>query len=119
MLNQAAMLLIIIAAAFGYWQWSQAKIEKLENAAVTYEAVIAESAETIQNLKVQALRNEMANNILGDKLRSAESYGDDLMRKLQRHDLTRLAAAKPGLVDKRMKDATKEIFEELESITDR
>ena len=44
-------------------------------------------------------------------------YGDELSKKLREHDLTRLTLRKPGLIEKRVNDATKKVFEELESST--
>jgi hypothetical protein len=50
-------------------------------------------------------------------LQKAEQYGDDLREKLNNHDLTKLSAKKPGLIEKRINNATAKIFQELEDIT--
>ena len=41
----------------------------------------------------------------------------ELIEKLQKHDLTRLSLKKPGLIEKRINDGTKELFESFESLT--
>ena len=46
-----------------------------------------------------------------------EEYGDNLIRKLQKHDMTRLSIAKPGRMEKIINDGTKDLFNSLESIT--
>ena len=51
------------------------------------------------------------------KYREAEKYGDELSKKLREHDLTRLTLRKPGLIEKRVNDATQKVFEDLESST--
>ena len=47
----------------------------------------------------------------------AEEYGDDLRKKLHKHDLTRISIKKPGLIEKRINDGTKKLFERIESLT--
>ena len=54
---------------------------------------------------------------LNTGLREAEKYKDEITEKLQKHNLTRLSAAKPGLIEKRVNEATSKIFKELEEIT--
>ena len=36
------------------------------------------------------------------------------LRYIQRHNLSKLAAAKPGLIEKRVNNATKEVFDGIE-----
>ncbi len=56
-------------------------------------------------------------NQLEVKLRKAEEYGDELRATLNKHDLTHLANKKPGLIEKRMQDATDKLWGDLESVT--
>ena len=73
--------------------------------------------ETINKLGEDNAAFEVANSELQLKYREAEKYGDELSKKLREHDLTRLTLRKPGLIEKRVNDATKKVFEELESST--
>ena len=50
-------------------------------------------------------------------LRKAEQYGDELRDTLNKHDLTHLANKKPGLIEKRMQNATDKLWGGLESVT--
>ena len=59
----------------------------------------------------------MVNNQLSTELQKAEQYGDELRATLQKHNLTHLANKKPGLIEKRMQDATNKLWDDLESIT--
>jgi hypothetical protein len=58
-----------------------------------------------------------ANARLRSQLVDAEKYADDLAGKLRRHDLTVLTMQRPGLIERRVNDATKQLFREMEAIT--
>lgn len=51
---------------------------------------------------------------LQQRAQEAEAYQDELSAKLRRHDLTALTLQKPGLIEKRVNNATAKIFDELE-----
>jgi len=50
-------------------------------------------------------------------LDALEEYGDELRNTLNKHDLTHLANKRPGMIEKRMQDATDKLWDDLESIT--
>ena len=54
---------------------------------------------------------------LGGELKRAEQYGDELRNTLRKHNLTHLANKKPGMIEKRMQNATDKLWDDLESIT--
>ena len=60
---------------------------------------------------------DSANDELQVKLKASEAYGDELGKKLRKHNLTLLTLKKPGLIEKRVNDATQKIFETIESDT--
>ena len=59
------------------------------------------------------------NSKLRIKLDDAEKDKDELYKKLQRHDLTRKAIRKPGLMEKIFNKGTQKEFKDLEDITKR
>ena len=63
-----------------------------------------------------AKMNELSNE-LQVELAAATKYKDELIEKLQKHDLTRLSLKKPGLIEKRINNGTKQLFESFESLT--
>lgn len=83
---------------------------KLETATKAKDAMIDALESTQEEL-------EAVNSQLALDLQSATDYTDDLRKKLQEHDLTRLSLKKPGMIEKRVNDGTKNIISELESIT--
>ena len=48
---------------------------------------------------------------LQERAKEAEEYQDELSAKLRRHDLTALTLQKPGLIEKRVNNATAKIFD--------
>jgi len=83
---------------------------KLEVANKTNQATIKKMGEDTKRL------NELTNQLNVD-LRKSEKYGDELRNTLNKHNLTHLANKKPGLIEKRMQNATDKLWDDLESIT--
>ena len=50
-------------------------------------------------------------------VRASEAYGDNLRSVLQKHNLTMLSRKKPGLIEKRMNDATQKLFDDITADT--
>ena len=72
---------------------------------------------TINKLKGDSERlNALTNQLVLD-LQKSEKYGDELRATLNKHDLTHLANKKPGLIEKRMQNATDKLWDDLESVT--
>jgi len=69
--------------------------------------------------EVQAFAEEMSqrNQELQSNLQQAEAYKDELQGKLQRHDLSGLSLQRPGLIEQRINNATKRVWDEIEVIT--
>lgn len=115
----AGLVLGVTGIGYWYFTWTNNKIETLTtaNAVLTIEnATLEDQLETTRQDIALARAERQA---LSARLESAESYQDELINKLQRHDLTRLALKKPGLIQTRINNGTQEIFNELESITSR
>jgi len=114
------ILLFMGSAAYGayyYYTDTQERLAvlhennaKLETAAKAKDAMIDALESTQEEL-------EAINSQLALDLQSATDYTDELRKKLQEHDLTRLSLKKPGMIEKRVNDGTKDIISELESIT--
>ncbi len=89
---------------------ARANVARMEVAVQTSEASLAlERSETTR-------LNEL-NSQLGENLQRAEQYGDELRNTLQKHNLTHLANKKPGLIEKRMQNATNKLWNDLSDIT--
>ena len=103
--------------AYSYYTSTQARIQQLVENNAKLETAYESQKAAVETLQANAEQQAILNKELMSKLEQAEKYQDDLRAKLQKHDLTRLSASKPGLIEKRINDATKKLFDELESDT--
>ena len=113
--------IIIILAVLGgaYWEYSsmQKRIETLRENNAKLEMVAEQNQKVIEEMGAFAKQQEELNLALNKQLQEASKYKDELLSKLRKHDLALLSLKKPGLVEKRINDATKKVFDELESLT--
>ncbi len=126
LIKMLPLLAVVGAGAYGYHtleigkrETTIAQLEKnnvvlkensmrLETALET-ETASRERAE--QNLQVQL--EAVAN--LTERNTEMQAEMDDYLSIFKRHDLTRLAIAKPGLVEPRINNGTKKVFEAIEN----
>jgi uncharacterized coiled-coil protein SlyX len=104
------------AAGFGaytFYQDTQDRIQKLTSDNAKYRIAVENKDARIDFLESQAAENQQRVTNLNKSLRDAETYNDGLRSLLQKHDLTNLAAKKPGLIEKRMNDATNKLFDDI------
>ena len=111
-------IILSLVLAFGTYYWfSSKKIERLTENNAKLSVVAKTNEETINRLNEDNQSFQRANDELQVKLKASEAYGDELGKTLRKHNLTLLTLKKPGLIEKRVNDATKKIFETLESDT--
>jgi hypothetical protein len=114
------MILILLATAGGAFLYvknlqknleiARANVAKMEVALEVSESSL--KLERSENLRINELNIQLSTD-----LQKAEKYGDELRATLQKHNLTHLANKKPGLIEKRMQNATDKLWDDLESIT--
>ena len=119
--------LMILLAGAGYMYHTtivsqkDTVIARLETNAVTlkensmrletaFESEKAARERSEQNLKVQL----QAVTDLTNKNTEMQAEMDDYLSIFKRHDMTRLARAKPGLIEPRINKGTKEVFRSIE-----
>ena len=111
---------IVGAIGFGakyYYDTTQNKIAVLQDSNAKLELVAETNQATINKLQEDNAKiNELSKELQMD-LAEATKYKDELIEKLQKHDLTRLSLKKPGLIEKRINNGTKKLFESFESLT--
>ena len=111
---------IVGAIGFGakyYYDTTQNKIAILQDSNAKLELVAETNQNTINQLQAD---NEKMSKLSGElqlELAEATKYKDELINKLQKHDLTRLSLKKPGLIEKRINNGTKKLFESFEALT--
>ena len=103
--------------AYAYYQDTQQRIATLQQNNAKLETVAKTNELTITSMQKNQEKFATLNKDLQMKLNEAEEYGDDLRKKLHKHNLTRLSIKKPGLIEKRINDGTKKLFKSIESLT--
>ena len=109
---QFLLALIVALGGSTYYLWNENQTLKANNAKLEYAVETQE--ETITNLQ-----NDFA--LQGESLLAMQSKNQEIEAEMnryldifKRHDLTKLAAAKPGLIEPRVNEATKEVFNGIE-----
>lgn len=120
MSNYLVTILVLTAAIAGgymYYDHSQKRIAYLTKLNSELEVASETCEETNQRLNENIEKTEALVLELQTEAQRAEKYRDQLISKLRKHNLTSLTLQKPGLIEKRINDATRKIFEEIESTT--
>lgn len=107
----------IIAAAYFYVSSTQSKISDLSKDVQKYKTAHESCELTLKTFKENITEQENNIRLLGNHLVNAESYNDFLRSKLGSHNLTYLALEKPGLIERRINDATKKVFADISNTT--
>ena len=107
----------VVYGGWYYYKDTQARIQVLTENSVKLETATKLQKSTIDTLVADAKKYEELNRKLDIELRKAHDYKNNLIAKLRKHDLVRLSQQKPGLVEKKINNGTKKLFESFESIT--
>ena len=107
----------VVYGAYAYYHDTQQRIKTLQENNAKLETVAKTNELTINSLQQSQEQFATLNKELQVKLNEAESYGDNLRKKLHKHNLTRLSIKKPGLIEKRINDGTQKLFDNIESLT--
>ena len=116
-----AIILVVITAAAGgffYVKKLQSDLETARANVAKMEVALETSENSLKLERAETVRLGELNLQLSSDLQKAEKYGDELRATLQKHNLTHLANKKPGLIEKRMQNATDKLWNDLESLTD-
>jgi predicted nuclease with TOPRIM domain len=73
--------------------------------------------DVIDRIKTERKEINKLNKDLQEDLKTVEKENNRLNKLFREHDLTDLAKRKPGLIEKRINDATEKVFDDIESIT--
>ena len=103
---------LIIGALWGYWAWSNAKIETLIKANTKLELKISTQTAEIQAADDQRIKQDEAITTLMVKTRENQMESDRYLSIIKRHNLHALADARPGMMEKRVNSGTKKVLRE-------
>ena len=112
---------VLGAVGFGgymYYKDTQQRIATLTANNAKLETAVQISEQSIETLQSDIAKNAKLNRSLQNELQTAEKYGDQLRDTLRKHNLTHLANKKPGLIERKMQNATNRLWDCLADITD-
>tara|TARA_R100000008_G_scaffold44758_1_gene26035 strand:+ start:251 stop:658 length:408 start_codon:yes stop_codon:yes gene_type:complete len=107
----------VVYGGYYYYKDTQSRIQTLTENSARLEAVTEEQNNTIDVLIKDQEKFEELNRELQTSLDKANEYKDVLIGKLRKHDLAKLSMQKPGLIEKRINNGTKKLFQSLEDLT--
>ena len=118
------MLIVVLGLVGGvfyggwyYYKDTQARIATLTENSAKLEVAAQTQKQTIDTLQADAKKYAKLNSQLQTKLEKANDYKNTLLGKLRKHNLTKLSAQKPALIEKKINNASKKLLESFESLT--
>ena len=119
------LILVVAGGAYAYHTTTvskaEAKIARLEANAVVLKENVAKLDAAFESEKAARERSEQNLQIqlqavsdLTEKNTEMQAEMDDYLSIFKRHNLTKLARAKPGLVEPRINKGTKDVFDAIE-----
>ena len=115
------VILIVLSGvgygAISYYNDTQERLATLRDNNAKLEVANKSKEEALKTIQSNVEKTNKLNKELQGRLQNAEVYQDELRKKLQKHDLTRLSEKKPGLVEKKINEGTQKLFNDFESIT--
>jgi hypothetical protein len=118
-------LLIVVlgllgGAAYGAWYYYKDTQDRIQ--VLTENTAKLELAKQLQDDTINTMIEDREvfaklNKELQINLDAANDYKDNLINKLRKHDLSKLSLKKPGLVEKKINNGTKNLFRSLEVIS--
>jgi len=114
-MNQLLIGIILVLSLGTYYLYSQNQILQANNAQL-------ETAVATQEEAIATMQNDFALQTaqLGELQKKSQEAQKEMNRYLdifKRHNLTKLAAAKPGLLEPRINNGTKNVFDSIEEIS--
>ena len=111
-MHQFYLALILILGGMSYYLWNENTTLVANNAKL--EGAVQLQEETISSLQNDFAKQTKALTSLQSKNNEIELEMNRYLDIFKRHNLTKLAAAKPGLIESRANKATKEVFDGIE-----
>ena len=112
-MNQILIGLIVAMGLGGWFLYNQNITLKNENTALTF--AVEEQKRTIAAVQEAYETQGKALNNLSTRNAEIEGEMNRYLDIFRRHNLNQLAAAKPGLIEKRVNNGTKKVFDSIEN----
>ena len=114
-MNQLLIGIILVLGLGGYWLYNENVTLKANNLAL--EGAVATQEAAIKNMQTDFALQTTQLNDLQKKSQEAQKEMNRYLDIFKRHNLTKLVAAKPGLLEPRINNGTKDVFDSIEEIS--
>ena len=120
-MNQLFIGIIVAMGLSGYFYYttSQAKIEELTALNQAFEVRDAEQRAAIEAIQANLENTSKNLTILSQQNQQYETEMNEYLDIFRRHNLARIASARPGQVELRVNNATLEVFNGIETDSQR
>ncbi len=109
---------IIVAMGVGgyfYYTTTQAEITELRNLNTAYTLKFEQQEQALESLQADFQLQTQSLNEMQAKSQEIQAEMARYLDIFKRHNLTKLAAAKPGLIETRVNKGTKNVFDSIEA----
>ena len=111
---QQVLIGIILVLGLGSWYlFNENQTLSANNLAL--EGAVAEQQQAMDAMKESFEKQGKALNQMSRKNAQIEEEMNSYLDIFRRHNLNQLAVAKPGMIEKRVNNSTKEVFESIEN----
>ena len=107
----------LVGGGYFYYTDTQATIAQLRENNAQLKVAVETNEKTIETMAKQAEISAELSQELAQKLQVSEASRNRLIEVFGKHDLTRLALKKPGLIETRINNGTKQAFDGIESVS--
>ena len=114
---QQFFIAIIAILGFGCW-WLYSENQTLTYNNMQLEVAIDQQKEAMEAIQAAFEKQRVANDNLTRRNNEIEAEKNRYLQVFKKHDLTKLATAKPGLIETRANAATDKIFKVIEDETE-
>ena len=114
-MNQLLIGIIIVLSLGSYYLYNQNQVLTANHMAL--EGAVATQEETIATMQNDFALQTAQLGELQKKSQEAQLEMNRYLDIFKRHNLTKLAAAKPGLLEPKINNGTKNVFDSIEEIS--
>ena len=112
-MQQFLIAIIVILGIASWWLYSENQVLTMNN--VQLESAVKQQEEAIAAIKESYEKQGKALNQLTSKNAQIEAEMNGYLDIFRRHNLNKLAIAKPGMIETRANDQTSEVFRSIEN----
>jgi len=112
-MQQVLIGIILVLGLGSFYLYNQNQVLSANNLAL--EGAVQEQQMAMDAMKESFERQGKALNNLASKNAQIEQEMNSYLDIFRRHNLNQLAVAKPGMIEKRINDATNQVFESIEN----